>query len=112
MSRPTSHFDEGLPHERTALAWERTAVSTMVVGILIARYAAGEGVLVIAAFGLAHTILGAGVLIWAGRRYDDLHGPLREGADVTHPGAARATGIGTITALAVALGLSLGSTLS
>ena len=34
--RPTSSYDAGLQHERTALAWERTAISAMVAGIVFA----------------------------------------------------------------------------
>ena len=30
VDRPSTVFDAGLQHERTALAWERTAISTMV----------------------------------------------------------------------------------
>ena len=37
--RPDTVFDRGLQHERTALAWERTAIAAMVAGVLLGRYA-------------------------------------------------------------------------
>ena len=94
--RPATNFDEGLQHERTALAWERTAVSMMVVGVILARYAANVAHPTVAVVGLAQTATGAGVLMWAGWHYDDLHGSLRENESVLHPRAARLLGLGTI----------------
>jgi hypothetical protein len=53
ISRPDRHFDEGLQHERTALAWERTAISTMVAGVLLGRYGAEDAHFTIALVGCA-----------------------------------------------------------
>ncbi len=109
-ARPDTVFDPMLQHERTALAWERTAIATMVAGVLFARYATElHGVL--AAFGIAQVALGGLVLIWAGKHYDDLHAPLRAGQSPVHPGAARVVGLTTIgftaAALAVAVAVSI-----
>jgi uncharacterized membrane protein YidH (DUF202 family) len=94
--RPTQVFDAGLQHERTSLAWERTAISTMVAGLVLARFAAIEGFWLLAAGAMAQVVFGAGLLVWSGAHYEDLHGVLRAGADVVHPSAARWVGIATI----------------
>jgi uncharacterized membrane protein YidH (DUF202 family) len=104
-------FDAGLQHERTSLAWERTAISMMVAGLVLSRFAATEGFWLLAAAGMAQVVFGAMVLVWAGAHYEDLHGALRSGTDVVHPSAARwvgiatiaGTGAGTIAAITVAL---------
>lgn len=111
-ARPGSVFDPGLQHERTALAWERTAIATMVAGVLMARYASASLHVGFAFVGLAQVLVGAGVLVWSARHYDDLHGPLREGQSPVHPTAARVVGVGAVVftgagfviALAIALG--------
>jgi uncharacterized membrane protein YidH (DUF202 family) len=94
--RPATHFDEGLQHERTALAWERTSISMMVVGIILARFAADAAHPAVAVAGLVQTVIGAGVLVWAGWHYEDLHGTLRDNDPVVHPTAARLLGLGTL----------------
>ena len=109
--RPELVFDGGLQQERTALAWERTSVATMVAGTVLARYAATDGAPWVAAVGLLQVAFGAGILMWAGDHYDDLHGPLRRGANPSHPLAARAVGAattaGTFTALVASVWLVL-----
>lgn len=94
--RPDESFDSGLPHERTALAWERTAVAMMVAGVILARYAAQVSHPTWALVGLAQTAFGGAVLVWAGFHYDDLHGPLRRGTPVVHPTAARLVGLAAV----------------
>lgn len=105
--RPTERFDVGLQHERTALAWERTAISTMVAGVIFARYAAGAAHPGFAVAGLLQVAAGAAVLVWAGWHYDELHGPLRSGTSVVHPRAARFVGLSTVAFSGVALALAL-----
>lgn len=101
--RPSSTFDAGLQHERTALAWERTAVAMMVAGVILGRFAATETLWPFAVLGLVQTAFGGVLLIWAGTHYEDLHGPLREGTGVVHPSAARIVGAATVGATFVAL---------
>jgi uncharacterized membrane protein YidH (DUF202 family) len=105
--RPATSFDGGLQHERTALAWERTAVATMVAGVILGRFAAIHEYWVFAAFGLAQTAFGGGLLVWAAAHYENLHGLLRDGSDVVHPGAARVVGVVTVVTIGAALVMSV-----
>lgn len=76
--------DPGLQHERTALAWDRTGLSLMVVGALMLR--AGQppyddlrhlpGWLTIA--------FGAVLLAWAARGYAVREASLRRGGPIVH----------------------------
>ena len=108
--RPLTVFDPMLQHERTALAWERTAIATMVAGILLGRVAVRQHPL-LSVIGIAWVTVGAGVLLWAGRHYDALHGVLRAGETPVHPTAVRVigvtttvfTGLATMVALVAAL---------
>jgi uncharacterized membrane protein YidH (DUF202 family) len=94
--RPTEVFDVGLQHERTSLAWERTAISMMVAGLVLSRFAATEEFWLLAAGGMAQVVFGAALLVWSGSHYEELHGVLRSGTDVVHPSAARWVGLATI----------------
>jgi uncharacterized membrane protein YidH (DUF202 family) len=104
--RPGQVFDPMLQHERTALAWERTAIATMVAGILFARHATTIHAS-LAAIGIAQVLLGGLVLIWAGKHYDDLHTPLRAGESPVHPGAARVVGLTSIAFTGFALVIAI-----
>ena len=105
--RPDSVFDQGLQHERSALAWERTAIASMVAGVLMARYAAESLHYSFAAIGIAQVVVGGLVLLWASRHYDDLHGPPRSGQSPVHPTAARVVGLSTIAFVGAGLVLSV-----
>ena len=105
--RPDGVFDSGLQHERTALAWERTAIASMVAGVLLARYAAESVHYGFAAIGVAWVVVGGALLLWSARHYEDLHGPLRAGESPVHPGAVRLVGLGTIVFSGAALLLAL-----
>jgi uncharacterized membrane protein YidH (DUF202 family) len=108
----TKIFDKGMQAERTALAWERTAIASMVAGVLMARYAAVSSHFVFAGFGIAQVVLGAALLLWSAGHYDDLHGPLHAGLSPVHPTAARRvglaavlfTGAGLVLAIVIAAG--------
>jgi uncharacterized membrane protein YidH (DUF202 family) len=105
VGRAEDQFPAGLPAERTVQAWERTAVAMVVAGVLLARYAAEDGVWPVAVVGLAQCVAGGAVLVWAGLRYqrDALVG------DAAPPRrshrALRTLGLGTVAFLAVAFGL-------
>lgn len=107
MARPDKVFDPGLQHERTALAWERTSIAVMVAGVLLARYAALTVHATIALVGIAQVVFGGVLLIWTGRHYDELHGPLRAGASPVHPTAARVVGLATVVFSGFALSLAV-----
>jgi uncharacterized membrane protein YidH (DUF202 family) len=105
--RPERHFDAGLQHERTAMAWERTAISMMVAGTLLARYSADDRHFVFALVGLGQAAFGAALLAWSGRHYDDLHGVLRANENPSHPLAARTVGLATVLSTGSALVVSI-----
>lgn len=108
--RPDTVFDSKLQHERTALAWERTAIATMVAGTLLARNAADVHI-ALGAAGVAQVLLGAALLIWTGLHYEQLHASLRRGESPVHPRATRIIGMTTMaftgfaTVLAVVISL-------
>ena len=104
--RPTTVFDPGLQHERTALAWERTAIASMVAGVLMARYASESLHFVFAFVGLGQVVVGAAILLWTARHYEELHGPLRAGDTPIHPTASRIVGLGTIAFTGAAFALA------
>jgi uncharacterized membrane protein YidH (DUF202 family) len=103
LGRPDESYEDGLQHERTALAWERTAIALMLAGILLARFTAKDGHIALSAIGLGLTVFGGAVLVWAGAHYEALHGPLRDGDPIVHPTATRTIGIVTVLACAAAL---------
>jgi uncharacterized membrane protein YidH (DUF202 family) len=93
--RADSVFDPMLQHERTALAWERTAIATIVAGVLLTRHGA-EIDTALAMIGVAQVLVGAVLLIWAGHHYEQLHASLRRGESPVHPTAARIVGLATV----------------
>lgn len=99
--RPDTVFDPLFQHERTALAWERTAISGIVVGALMTRVGVSIHVL-LGGVGLAKVCASAALLIWAGRHYEDLHVTLRAGDSPAHPAAAALVGIGATVATILA----------
>ena len=106
-ARPETIFDKGVQHERTALAWERTAIAAMVAGAVLARYAATHDHFVLGALGVVWVVFGGGVLFWSGWHYEDLHGPLRAGQSPTHVTASRVMGMATVLFVGVALVLAV-----
>ncbi len=101
--RPIRSFDVGLQHERTALAWERTAIAMMVAGVVFVRYASSHTSLVLEAIGLAQITFGSIVLVWAGAHYEELHGLLRSGTSVIHPTMAKTIGLATVVLSGIGL---------
>lgn len=94
------------------MAWERTAISAMVVAVLLVRAGTQAEAWLFAVGGLLATAASGSLLLWAGRHYVELHGPVTTGVGVVHPRATRFVGVLTIamtgTAAALALWLALG----
>lgn len=88
------------------MAWERTAVSTMVAGALLARYGATDGHPLFATVGVVQVAFGGLLLAWSGRHYEDLHGPLRAGRNPSHPTAIRVVGFATTIGIALAFAMA------
>jgi uncharacterized membrane protein YidH (DUF202 family) len=107
-SRPDHVFDLSLQHERTALAWERTAVALMLAGGLLLNYAEDASVAWAQILGLTGLAAGAAIFLWSARRYETLHGALRAGTNITHPSMLKTVALvsTTLTAGAIALVLA------
>jgi hypothetical protein len=82
-------------------------MSMMIAGALLARYAAQDAHPVLVLPGLAMTVMGGAVLVWAGLHYEALHDLLRAGDAVTHPTATRVVGLATVAFTAAAFVLAL-----
>jgi len=102
---------EGLQQERTALAWERTAVSIVGVGLLLTRVASDQFGVLFAAIGLVQVAIGAAMVVWTGWHYADLHDLTDNGESPSHPLAARVVGVSTCVFVAVALVVAIAITL-
>jgi uncharacterized membrane protein YidH (DUF202 family) len=99
--------DEGLQGERTALAWERTALAFAVNAGLLAR-AGGEGVPIARVFAFVVLALAGGGFIVARTRYVQRDSALRgEGRLPGHP-LLLALGSLTVLVSVVAFGVVLG----
>jgi uncharacterized membrane protein YidH (DUF202 family) len=105
--RPDRLAGEGLQHERTALAWERTAVSIVGVGLLLTRVAADQLGAAFAAVGLVQVALGAAMVVWTGWHYAELHDLTHSGESPTHPLAARVVGVSTCVFVTAALAVAI-----
>lgn len=95
-ARPHRLYDVGGQHERTALAWDRTGVALMVVGALYLRGGRPPYLHVRHWPGLAVLGLGAALIVVAYRRYEGLHGALREGRPVLSGELVIVTGVVTV----------------
>lgn len=110
--RPAESFSEALQHERTSLAWERTAIALMVAATLLARYAASDGVWPVAGIAFALAAAGGVLLVWSGVHYDNLHEPLRSGEAFDHHREIKLVALGTAVVTATGLVLSIWLTLA
>lgn len=88
------------------MAWERTAFSGMVVGLLMARVGASVHP-ALGFVGVVQVCASAGLLVWSGRHYEDLHGRLGAGAPATHPVAVVVVGIGATATTVLATVLAV-----
>ncbi len=107
LLRPVNSIGGGLQHERTSLAWERTAIAMMVAGVVMARYAAESIHFTLGFVGVAQTAAGGLLLAWAGRHDQDLHSPTRPASAVPQVGLTRLIGLVTIVFCAASLALAV-----
>lgn len=87
----------GLQYERTALAWERTAIAMIVAGVALARYTTTDSHPLLSVTGVAEILGGGLLLLWATRNSDLLHNPDFPASAVPQVGLTRL--IGTTTTL-------------
>lgn len=94
--RPENSIGGGLQHERTALAWERTAIAMMVAGVLLARYASAQLHFLLGLFGVVQVVGGGALLYWAAIHDEELHDPARPASAVPKVALTRVIGISTV----------------
>ena len=103
--RPQRVFSRELQQERTALAWDRTAVAMIVGGALFVRAGQPPYHEVRHAPGLVAIVFGATLIVLASRRYDAMRRRLDAGHAATSPRLVLATGLFTVAFAVAALGL-------
>ena len=97
----------GLQHERTALAWERTSIATMVAGITLTRALANQGHPVLGILGLIWVAGGGALLWWSAANHALLHDPSLPPSAVPQVGLSRLVGLSTLAFSAFALVASI-----
>jgi putative membrane protein len=105
--RGSEVFDVGLQHERTALAWDRTALALIVVAALSIRVAGGPFGELLHLPGYLVIGLGAALLWFGARRYRHRDHDLRRGASPVRPRLIVLTGIAAVVMGLVSLPLVL-----
>ena len=98
--QPANRTDDGVPHERTGLAWQRTAIASMVAGVAFTRVLSSEGHPALGLIGIVWVLAGGALLAWAASNDTMLRDPLRPAAAVPQVALTRAVGLST-TALAL-----------
>ena len=97
----------GLQPERTALAWERTAIAMMVAGAVLAKEAARSLHFAFGLIGVAEVVAGGLLLAWAGRHNQELHDPDAPPQVVPQVGMTRVVGLGAMVLNGTALFLGI-----
>jgi uncharacterized membrane protein YidH (DUF202 family) len=94
---------EGLQPERTALAWQRTSLTALVVLLPVVLVALRDGLPVLAAAGACAALASAGLVVSVSRRFAQLreddrgyspHAPMVRVAAVTVLGAVGGAAVG------------------
>lgn len=89
-------FDEGLQQERTALAWDRTALAMIVSGLVYARAVGAPYVRPAQLPVVVALLVGSAMLVLGARRYTDLHATLRADRPVERVPYVRAVWLATV----------------
>lgn len=82
-ARPHQVLDPGVQAERTALAWQRTALSLAAAGVLYLHATVGRAWLLVP--GAVLLVVAAATLLAGWRRYERLHQQIQTGAPVAAP---------------------------
>lgn len=93
---PERVFDPGLQQERTALAWDRTALAMIASGLVYARAVGPPYVRLAQIPVVVALVIGGGMLVLGARRYADLHATLRAEHPVVRGPFIRAVWLGTV----------------
>lgn len=100
---PEQVHDPGLQQERTALAWDRTALAMLATALVYARAVGPPYVRLEHVPAVVGLVVGAGMLVLGARRYRDLHAVLRGERPVERHPYVRAVWVGTVVVGAAAL---------
>lgn len=95
IAPPDRVFDPGLQQERTALAWDRTALAMIASGLIYARAVGPPYVRLAQAPVVIALVIGGAMLVLGARRYADLHATLRADRPVERVRYVRAVWLGT-----------------
>lgn len=98
--QPYNRTGDGVPHERTGLAWQRTAIAAMVAGVAFTRVVTTQGPAVLGLAGIVWVLGGGMLLNWAASNDSLLRDPQRPAAAVPQVALTRVVGLST-TALAL-----------
>ena len=99
----TTELDPGLQAERTAMAWQRTALGLGAVSALLVRQAGGDPLA--AAPGAVGLLAAVALLVVVETRYLRTHRHVAEGTEAMGPRLVRALGWGTALLAVGALGV-------
>lgn len=109
--QPADRTDDGVPHERTGLAWQRTAIALMVAGVAFTRVVSADGHPALGMIGIVWVLAGGVLLAWAASNDSLLRDPLRPASAVPQVALTRVVGLGAtalaLLSLATAVALTL-----
>lgn len=91
--QPANRTDDGVPHERTGLAWQRTAIASMVAGVAFTRVLTAESHPALGLVGIVWVLASGSLLAWASSNDAMLRDPHRPAVAVPQVALTRVVGL-------------------